>query len=61
MGSLLIKINRNVIQKQKDIEKLNIHKGQWKKEMKVVISQHESIQLDEIGSSRHILRKNKKQ
>ena len=46
-----------LIAKQKDVEKLKIHRSQWDKEMKYLEEQRMQLMQDEIGSSKHILKK----
>lgn len=55
----LEKARKNLIEKQKDIEKLAIHKKQWEKEMKYFQEQKQDLLQDEIGSVKHIMKKKK--
>jgi flagellar biosynthesis chaperone FliJ len=48
---------KDLFQKQKDIEKLKIHHKEWEKEMKVIEERAEGNENDEVGSTRHTLRK----
>jgi hypothetical protein len=54
-----VEIARNdLFQKQKDLEKLDMHKKEWKKEMDYIYSLEEDKHLDEISAARHIKQKN---
>ncbi len=46
--------------KQKDVEKLNIHRKEWDKEMRDLMEHKEAIETDEMGSSMHIGKKRHK-
>lgn len=48
---------QDLFQKQKDLEKLDIHKKEWKKEMDYIYSLEEDKHLDEISAARHIKQK----
>ena len=50
-----------MIKKQQDVEKLNIHKAEWKKEVMKEIDYKEALEGDEIGSAKHISLKREKQ
>lgn len=50
-----------MIKKQQDVEKLNIHKTEWKKEVMKEIDYKEALEGDEIGSAKHISLKREKQ
>ncbi|KPK33650.1 MAG: hypothetical protein AMS24_00260 [Chlamydiae bacterium SM23_39] len=52
---------KNLFEKKKDVEKLNIHKTEWKKEIQKLEKKIESITLNEIGTSQFIIRKKEKQ
>lgn len=45
-------------QRKKDLEKLQIHREEWEKEVRYWTEQQEQIAQDEQGSSTHIVRKN---
>lgn len=46
-----------LFQRKKDLEKLEMHKAQWEKEVHYLTEQKEAIEHDEQGSSTHALRK----
>jgi hypothetical protein len=46
-----------VFQRKKDVEKLEMHKTQWQKEMQYVTEQKEAVEQDDQGSATHALRK----
>ncbi|MFA5250055.1 MAG: type III secretion T3S chaperone [Parachlamydiales bacterium] len=48
---------KNLFQKKKDVEKLKIHKTEWKKIEALEDLRKEAIEEDEIGSVRHIFKK----
>ena len=50
----------DMIQKKKDVEKLEIHKKQWQKEIKYFQEKEMEKEHDELGSSRYVVRKIKK-
>jgi hypothetical protein len=52
---------QEMIKRQQDIEKLNIHKAEWKKEVMKEIEYKEALEGDEIGSAKHISLKRAKQ
>lgn len=49
-----------LFEKKKELEKIKIHKDEWKIEMKEIEKQIESIEQDEIGAIRDVLRKYEK-
>lgn len=51
---------QNLIEKQKNVEKLTIHRKEWQKEADKEFERKEDVEVDDISSSRHILRKKKK-
>jgi flagellar biosynthesis chaperone FliJ len=51
---------QDLFKKQKDIEKLKIHHKEWEKEMHTIEQQKEGHENDEMGSTRHTLKKRKK-
>jgi len=48
---------QEMFQRKKDLEKLEMHRGEWEKEMRHWIHQKEILEHDEQGSSSHIARK----
>ena len=48
---------QEVFQRKKDVEKLEMHKVEWEKEMRYVVQQKEASEQDEQGSSTHTTRK----
>jgi hypothetical protein len=46
-----------LFQKKKDLEKLQLHKKEWEKEMRVVMAQKETLEHDEQGSATHHIQK----
>lgn len=44
-------------QRQKDVEKLKMHRKEWEQEMRIVLAHEEEVVTDEIGSSMHIIKK----
>ena len=46
--------------KQKDVEKLKIHRKEWDKEMKDLMEHKEALETDEMGSSIHTMKKRHK-
>lgn len=48
---------QEVFQRKKDVEKLEMHKVEWEKEMEYFIVQKEATEQDEQGSSTHTTRK----
>lgn len=49
-----------MLQKRKDLEKMELHKGEWKKEARLWIEQKEEVEHDEQGAATHALRKQEK-
>lgn len=47
----------NLFQKKKDLEKLEMHKKEWEKEVRYWMIQKEGIEHDEQGSATYMLRK----
>lgn len=47
----------NVMHKQKDVEKMEIHKKEWEKEVRHWVSKQEEKEHDELGTSGDIRRK----
>lgn len=52
---------QDMLKKQQDVEKLEIHHDEWKKEVLKEIEHKEAIEGDEIGSAKHISLKREKQ
>ncbi len=50
---------KNLFEKKKDLEKLNIHKDEWKKEVAIEVTRKEASEEDEVGSVRHARKKKK--
>ena len=48
---------KELFQRKKDLEKLEIHKGEWQKEVHYWTEQKESLEHDEQGSATHMIRK----
>ena len=46
-----------LFQRKKDLEKLEMHKKEWEKEMLYWTQQKEAVEHDEQGSATHVLRK----
>ena len=44
-------------QRQKDVEKLKMHRKEWTQEMRVILAHEEGVVTDEIGSAMHIIKK----
>ena len=47
----------DLFQKKKDLEKLELHKKEWEKEMGYWVQQKEAVEQDEQGASTHLLQK----
>lgn len=43
--------------RQKDVEKLKLHRKEWQDEMRLILAHEEEVVNDEIGSSMHIIKK----
>jgi len=50
----------DLLQKQKDVEKMEIHKKEWEKEVRHWMTKQEEKEHDELGTSSDILRKKSK-
>ncbi len=50
---------KELFARKKDLEKLEIHKKEWEKEVQYWAEQKESREQDELGSAQHSLRKKK--
>jgi flagellar biosynthesis chaperone FliJ len=46
-----------LFQRKKDVEKLQMHREEWEKEMRYWTEQREAIEHDEQGSATHLIRK----
>lgn len=51
---------KELFQRKKDLEKLEIHKGEWTKEVHYYTEQKEAVEHDEQGSATHLIRKQDK-
>jgi flagellar biosynthesis chaperone FliJ len=51
----------DLFQKKKDVEKIEMHKKEWEKEVGYQILRKEGVEQDELGSSTDTLRKREKQ
>lgn len=51
----------DLFQKKKDLEKLEMHKKEWEKEMRYWAMQKEGVEQDEQGSATYLLRKREKE
>ena len=51
---------KDMLQKQQDVEKINIHRKEWEKEKKVYLEHLEAIETDELGTTSHIRQKREK-
>lgn len=56
----LEKARQVFFQRQKDVEKLKMHRQEWKGEMLLLMAHEDEIVNDEIGSSMHIVNKKRK-
>jgi hypothetical protein len=52
---------QDLVKKQQDVEKLSIHKNEWKKEVMKDLEYKEALEGDEIGSAKHLSLKREKQ
>jgi flagellar biosynthesis chaperone FliJ len=48
---------QDLFKKQKDVEKLNIHHGEWKKQVDLEESRREDSESDEMGTTIHLIHK----
>lgn len=48
---------QELFQRKKDLEKLEMHRAEWEKEVRYWAEQKEGVILDEQGSATHVLRK----
>ena len=53
------KARQNLFAKRKDVEKLDIHKKEWAKELQLEMAQEEAKEHDELGASMHERRRKK--
>ncbi len=51
---------QELFQRKKDLEKLEIHKGEWQKEVRYWTEQKEGIEHDEQGSATYLMRNQEK-
>ncbi|MBI3237191.1 MAG: type III secretion T3S chaperone [Chlamydiales bacterium] len=49
------------MKKQQDVEKLNLHRKEWEKEIKLELERIEATENDELGSAMHTRRKKRPQ
>jgi hypothetical protein len=49
-----------MLKRQRDVEKIKEHRQEWKKELLKEMEQEEAKEADEMGTTRHILRKRQK-
>jgi len=52
---------KDLYKKQQDVEKLNMHRKEWDKEMKALEEYHDAIETDELGSAMFNIKKFKKE
>ena len=50
-----------LFQRKKDLEKLEMHKKEWEKEVRYLTEQKEAVEQDDQGSATHALRKKEEQ
>lgn len=51
---------QNLLKRQQDVEKLKMHHTEWKEEMRLEEEKKEAVEVDEIGSVRHVRKRLKK-
>lgn len=51
------KARQDLFKKQQDVEKIQMHHGEWEKDVKKQMEQKEALEADEIGSTIHSMRK----
>jgi hypothetical protein len=51
---------QDLFQKQKDVEKMELHKKEWEKEVNYWVQQKEAAEQDELGATSDLLRKMEK-
>lgn len=47
---------QNLLKRQHDVEKLNIHRKEWEAENRLALEREEAIEVDETGTVRHVRR-----
>ena len=52
---------KEMLKKQQDVEKLNIHKEEWKKQIHYEILYKEGLESEEIGTSKYLSLKKERQ
>ncbi|MEM7174883.1 MAG: type III secretion T3S chaperone [Chlamydiota bacterium] len=50
---------KELIKKQRDLEKINMHRKEWEKETRALLEHQASLEIDELGTAVHTLRKPK--
>ncbi len=50
---------KDLLKKEQDVEKLEMHKKEWKEEDRLLRAQKEGVETDELGNAMHGQRKNK--
>lgn len=48
---------QNLLKRQQDVEKLDIHRVEWQGEIRKEAERKEAVEVDEIGSVRHVRKK----
>jgi flagellar biosynthesis chaperone FliJ len=51
---------QNLVKRQHDVEKLNIHRKEWEAENRLALEREEAVEVDETGTVRHIRRQQKR-
>lgn len=51
---------QDFLKKQQDVEKLRLHREEWEKEMRLVLEHIEGIESDELGSTMHARKQNRR-
>lgn len=47
----------DLLEKQRDIEKLAMHRKEWDQEMRLIVEHGEAVETDEMGTSMHVRKK----
>lgn len=50
---------QDFLKKQQDVEKLRLHREEWKKEMRLLLEHIEGVESDELGSAMHARKRTK--
>ncbi len=50
---------KDLIKKQRDLEKINMHRKEWEKETKALLDHQAAIETDELGTAMHTIKKQK--